>query len=207
MVESALSAATVGPLHAAATKPVILLEGKPHTSSALHLSRPMQMRALCLECRCIPSPYGHCWREAWSKQCLTSAAGAAGCSCTAAAPRPRSLRQRFPRLHRTSCFTARLALVDVAGVNHAQFGDDKRNAARGDIEATVSLDQAQHMIAQVTDTPLLADIPQCSGNMHCSIDFAAGVSAAITSKSAFGLFYSYQHYRQEHVSYNLVRFV
>ena len=38
----------------------------------------------------------------------------------------------------------------TAGVNHAQFGDDKLNAARGDIKATVSFEQAQHLIAQVS---------------------------------------------------------
>ena len=37
-----------------------------------------------------------------------------------------------------------------AGVNHAQFGDDKRNAPRGDIAATVSYEQARAMIAQVS---------------------------------------------------------
>ena len=40
----------------------------------------------------------------------------------------------------------------IAGVNHAQFGDDKRNAARGDIKATVTLEQAQQLIAQVRNT-------------------------------------------------------
>ena len=35
MVESALSAATVGTLHAATTKPVILLEGDAHSFAVL----------------------------------------------------------------------------------------------------------------------------------------------------------------------------
>ena len=48
-------------------------------------------------------------------------------------------------------------LVMIAGVNHAQFGDDKRNAARGYIKATVSLEQAQQLIAQVSDTDDIAD--------------------------------------------------
>ena len=39
-----------------------------------------------------------------------------------------------------------------AGVNHAQFGDDKRNAPRGDIVATVSYEQARAMIAQVRES-------------------------------------------------------
>lgn len=38
-----------------------------------------------------------------------------------------------------------------AGVNHAQFGDDKRNAPRGDIVASVSFEQAHKMMAQVWD--------------------------------------------------------
>ncbi|CAL5227244.1 g10172 [Coccomyxa viridis] len=82
MVESALSAATVGPLHAAATKPVILLEG----------------------------------------------------------------------------------------VNHAQFGDDKRNAARGDIEATVSLEQAQHLIAETMADFLVAHLGHGDTPAECTAE-------------------------------------
>ena len=43
-----------------------------------------------------------------------------------------------------------------AGVNHAQFGDDKRNAPRGDIVATVSYEQARAMIAEVRQCLVLA---------------------------------------------------
>ena len=44
-----------------------------------------------------------------------------------------------------------LNLCDTgAGVNHAQFGDDKRNAPRGDIVTTVSYEQARDMIARVS---------------------------------------------------------
>ena len=126
LVESAVCAATVGGLHAAANKPVIFLEGAlPPSLSATSFSG----------CQCI----GCCCGAAfiWQEQ-----------SGSARKPEIRHMHDA------SSLKPTHLSLLGSAGVNHAQFGDDKRNAARGDIKATVSYEEARHKIAQVREMPL-----------------------------------------------------
>jgi hypothetical protein len=125
LVESAVCAATVGGLHAAANKPVIFLEG----------ALPPSLSATPFSCQCI----GCCCRVApiWQEQ-----------SGSARKPEIRCM-------HDTSSLKpTHLSLLGGAGINHAQFGNDKRNAARGDIKAAVSYEEARQKIAQVREMPL-----------------------------------------------------
>ena len=130
-----MCAAKLGPLHAAANKPVILLQGGSaliRTESVGSAPHPHRHSQLLWICRCSG------WHTCLKLLCL--------------------LRQS-----RASCKASKVSGLlngdgTGAGVNHAQFGDDARNAPRGDIVATVSYEEARAMIAQASKSLLLAQL-------------------------------------------------